>query len=379
METPAEAFGAAGAATTRAAEPANERPRATRRRTAATKVAPSLGPPDVASPLPGPLRALVAGTEFAQNILAELESSGFAVLRGILSAAEAASALDRMWSFVETVNPAVRRDDASSWYGSGHTDPWPHTQRDMMQTYQAGWVFGELRELLAKKLFEPLYGSRELHTSKDGFCFQRPTRKPLSRRSIDHFDQCARKQGLHCIQASVALLDQEPGDGCFSCWPGSHQHHQQLAKSPNRDWYILTEEDKEFLKAAGRSSRRVPVAKGDVILWRSDLVHCGGDPLGLRPGFRAVVFVCMLPARLTPAALYQRKRQAYELLATGSHWPNKEDWFTMPRRRFVRPNFEARPFFEGGPPPLSQRLQELYGLRAYTGAGSGPASPSRLR
>merc|ERR1712186_46529 len=107
------------------------------------------------------------------------------------------------WDFVEKVNPAVRRDSPDSWYAHGRRDPWPHANRDMFQLHQAGWVFGELRELMAQRVFEPLYGTKALHSSKDGFCFQRPTRSPLKRREIDHFDQSVQKVGLHCLQASV--------------------------------------------------------------------------------------------------------------------------------------------------------------------------------
>ena len=53
-------------------------------------------------------------------------------------------------------------------HGSGDIDNWPSAQRDMFQLHQAGWVFHELREKIASRVFEPLYGTRELHCSKDG-------------------------------------------------------------------------------------------------------------------------------------------------------------------------------------------------------------------
>ena len=42
----------------------------------------------------------------------------------------------------------------------------------MFQTHAAGWVFSELREKLASRVFEPLYGTAELHASKEGSCLQ---------------------------------------------------------------------------------------------------------------------------------------------------------------------------------------------------------------
>lgn len=326
------------------------------------------GPPAVGIDTAGPLSALIAHSEFAQDIASRMERDGFVVLRGVLAPGEAEAALVQMWDFVETVNPAIRRSDAASWYPQGVKDPWPHAARDMMQLHQAGWVFGELRETLATRVFERLYGTKALHSSKDGFCFQRPTRTPLKRRANDHFDQSGSKKGLHCIQASVALLDQESDDGCFVCWPGSHKHHPALAKDARRDWHMLEDSDRSTLMDVGCAPRRLPVGRGDVVLWRSDLAHCGGSPIGVRDRFRAVVYVCMLPASMTPNSLYPRKKEAYSKLATGSHWPTKEEWFGGCRFRPV--TFKPVPFFKS-PPVLNDRLQELYGLKRYDVGGNG--------
>jgi len=309
----------------------------------------------------GPLRALIAPCEFAQNILKEIDSVGYVVLPRVLSSDEARQALSKMWDFVEKVSPTVDRSEPDSWYPRGSLDPWPHSYHDMMKSHQAGWIFGELREVLASRLFEPLYGTKELHCSKDGFCFQRPTRTAITRRSNDHYDQSSIKLGLQCIQGSVALLDQEFDDGCFVCWPGSHRMHPVMSfAGRGRDWCRLSEEGKASLRAAGFTRQRIPVQHGDVVLWRSDLVHCAGSPIGARSNFRAAVYVCMLPAQLTPDSLYGKKELAYRRLTTGSHWPNKEEWF-----RHRKGPVEFQPFFSK-PPVLSGRLQELYGIRRYT-------------
>ena len=122
---------------------------------------------------------------------------------------------------------------------------------------KSAWLFGDERELLAERVFSKLYGTRELHASKEGFTFHRPTaggRHPLVGKtayvcgqptSADnggaHFDQGHAGSGLQCIQSSTALLDQQEDDGCFLCWPGSHRHHGALtAGAPRRraisDW-----------------------------------------------------------------------------------------------------------------------------------------------
>ena len=120
-------------------------------------------------------------TRLGQMAREQLETEGFMVLPGVLSAAECATALERMWLYVETVAPGVRRDEPATWFpaAAGGPDPWPHSGwksfSDMFQSHQAGWVFTGLREVLADRVFEPLYDTRELHCSKEGFTFHRPT------------------------------------------------------------------------------------------------------------------------------------------------------------------------------------------------------------
>ena len=67
-----------------------------------------------------------------------MEQDGYVVLRGIFSPEECAEEVARLWRFVETVSPSVRREDPESWYPrGGGPDPWPHTRwgsfRDMFQ------------------------------------------------------------------------------------------------------------------------------------------------------------------------------------------------------------------------------------------------------
>jgi len=218
---------------------------------------------------------------------------------------------------------------------------------------------------MAERVFEQLYGTHELHSSKDGFTLQRPTQRELGRSPNDHFDQGTELLGLQCIQGSVALTDQEHDDGCFLCWPGSHKHHATLmfgkgGKKARKNWHILDDSQKAFLEKQGIRPLRIPVKKGDVILWRSDLAHKGAPPIGQRDSFRAVVYICMLPAALTPEHVYTEKQRAYEQLQTSSHWPCMEEWFSIRQE----PQFDLRPYFRA-PPALTARQRLLYGLDRY--------------
>ena len=77
------------------------------------------------------------------------------MLEGILSAQEADAEYERMWDFIQTVSPTVKRSNPKSYEPNVQQadDPWPCAQRDMFQLHQAGWVFSNLRETIASRVF----------------------------------------------------------------------------------------------------------------------------------------------------------------------------------------------------------------------------------
>ena len=369
-------------------------------------------------------------TTTGAHIARQIQEQGYCVLPHILTPSECTAQLSLLWEFVQATAPGVRRDDPNTWYPPPHTDPadvehadpWPHSGwkflPDMCQSFQAGWLFSGLRELLAERVFGPLYNTTQLHSSKEGFTFHRPTApvapngsthpvlvqerprvcgKVQHRGNGEHFDQCASDTGLHCIQSSTALLDQHEGDGCFMCWPKSHRQHATMTKDIWRgrsDWVPLTDEELDTLKALGMCPIRVPVNAGDVILWRSDLAHCGAGPSCPTTGFRAVSYTCMLPAAMTPPNVLDGKLEEYLTMQTGDHRPNvKSRHFAKPKQKGngkkgggAQGGTQGKKgaqekkkdksggrgikvargqYFSDGPPRLTRRQAELYGLVQY--------------
>merc|ERR1711988_1588063 len=99
-------------------------------------------------------------------------------------------------------------------------------------------------------------------------------------------------------------------------------------KRGRQNFSILDSTERAWLEEMGVHPLPVPVKKGSVILWRSDLVHKGAPPIGRRDNFRAVVYICMMPAALTPEHVYAQKQIAYEKMHSSSHWPSEEEWFS---------------------------------------------------
>ncbi|KAI2513904.1 hypothetical protein MHU86_288 [Fragilaria crotonensis] len=331
------------------------------------------------------------------HVRESLMTDGYCILNSILTSEECARAIDSIWNFVEdSSNAQVSRTDPSTWYPKNEDkDPFPHTGyksfSDMFQSKGAGWVHGEIRELLAERLFEPLYQTRELHCSKEGFTFHRPTApegdnfsppdfwlNSLSEKPIvctkqqcissgEHYDQGHATRGFQTLQSLVALEDQQEGvDGCFLCWPRSHGYiHQELTKDIYRgkfSWVPLTDEEIDRLQNDfSLEPKRIYLAKGDVILWRSDLVHAALSPSGSTPRFRAVAYTSMQPASLTGKEVYVEKMEAYKQRRTGDHRPHVESWHVH-----KQDNTNHRCSFRTSPPLVSKRLAELYGLVPYT-------------
>ena len=119
--------------------------------------------------------------------------------------------VELLWDFIEdTSNGSIQRLDSSTWINTksslgsftssventtanstqestNSTDAyWP--QDGMFTRYGAGWLLGHIRNDLAQKIYEPIFnGTRELHTSIEGFQLLRPlfSAEPSSEISAD--------------------------------------------------------------------------------------------------------------------------------------------------------------------------------------------------
>jgi hypothetical protein len=354
--------------------------------------------------IPGPIRdALV--------------TEGYAVIPHVCTADECDKSVCNMWDFIEDVTLGrVRRNDPHTWYksssgssssssssshnadvaqaddGDDDDDPWPSTGyksfRDMFQSLGAGWVLADAKQHVCDRVFGPLvYGTSELHCSKEGFTFVRPPAHPTSDRPSpapvrvcgtpqhlstgEHYDQSNAMVGLHGIQSLLALQDQhENVDGCFLCYPKSFgQVHQQITADTYRGcagtWFPLTDAEIQRIQSEfGCEPRRIYLNKGDVLLWRSDLVHAPQLPTAQTTRrFRAVSYCSAQPACLTPPHLLAQKLAAYKERRTGDHRVSEESWHA--HRRRADNQMQPRPHYRHSPPLVTIRQAQLFGLIPY--------------
>ncbi|OLP80825.1 hypothetical protein AK812_SmicGene38710 [Symbiodinium microadriaticum] len=160
----------------------------------------------------------------------------------------------------------------------------------LCQLLGAGWVLWEERLLFRRRLVERgIYADRPHHASWDGFTFGRPVSKLGKRSEWDHTDQVligGESTGCTWIQGVVALnaLDPEVG-AAFECWPGT--------------------------QGKGFRRQRVPVGRGDVILWDSRLVHQAPDCRRTSVG-RAAAYFSLGLREFTPEAVLKKRREAFQ-------------------------------------------------------------------
>ena len=426
----------------------------------------------------------------------DLLTKGYSIVPNVFTENECNDALDQLWDFVQdTSGNMVQRNEPKSWYPKhqlkpfdtenkklgheklepqaqqqkqeiikaeeeGEEDPWPHTGYssfpDMFQSLGAGFLLGRTRLQMAQRIFEPLLGTKDLHASKEGFTFSRPTlvsttaipanptnitstssssnsnsnsidndddekdetnptiihqwhrSKEMTTRRVcgqiqehslgEHYDQAHHIKGLQTIQSSVCFIDQNPscGDGHFACIPFSHsQVHNSLTKDIYRGkfaWVPLMQEEINKIREDDLLQlEHVYVNAGDVILWRSDLIHAAVPPKEETFHFRAVGYFSMSPASWTPnyPNVWTDKMNSYKWSKTGDHRSFVESWHDHKRQTLNVPNFKSmdeksrsdddddkekmwkginwiiarqRPYFRYKPPTLTTRLAELYGL-----------------
>jgi hypothetical protein len=398
-----------------------------------------------------------------ERIRNDLLTLGYSVVPSVLSSDECNEALDQVWDFIEDCSHGyIQRQNPKSWYhpselltlipfnhevsslGSScevmdnkndqsdpfdsallyETDPWPCTGYksflvDMFQSFGSGFVFSGVRELLAERVFSPLFGTSKLHASKEGFtmhrptiicipseadngdeksdedndlfCFPNPSRRGGKAPAVmrvcaqdqflsrgEHWDQPSRDVGLTTIQSVTSLEDQVSDcDGCFLAYPGSFGDvHQQMTRNIYRGkntWIPLTDSELTYLTTTLQIQPvKVYLKKGDVLIFRSDLVHAPLPPSAHTPRFRAVVYCSMQPAKLTPTSVLQHKMNAYKQRETSDHRPHEENYHRHPSILFdpkttgQEPVQKPRPYYRTSPPIVTVRQAELYGLIPYT-------------
>jgi hypothetical protein len=319
------------------------------------------------------------------NVRGALVTDGYCVLASVLTKEECNESIDWIWKFIyDTSFGRVRRDDPSTW----HEDRWPwDDDSGMVGCNGAGWLLSAVREALAQRVFEKIFGTRELHSSNEGFTFRRPASMRFERSGESEAlkedsgvgqDVQGRRQFIQdckpnpVIRSMVALED-EYGEGCLVCYPNSFVESYHTGSTISgvrvREPTLADLDLLRWTEEHGLTAKSVSLRKGEVLIWRSDLVY-STTPSVSRPSdarnFTAIAYCTMQPARFSPSGVLAAKMEAYRQRQTGDYRIDGENLCAYPNFS----NLPTRPFFRTSPPLLTYRQAELYGLVPYSDDGN---------
>lgn len=314
-----------------------------------------------------------------------LTRDGFLHLSKVLVKNECDSAVERIWDFLEDTSSSgcVDRHNAVTWsqsasFSSASSSPTSTTRADgkgiaiKFENFGAGWLLGSVRELLADRVFEPLYGTKELHSSKEGFELLFPEERTW-----------IGGRGTELRSAGPAWTAGSPPPSAGS--PASPKD----CSDPKRCWRALTVLSSGVLSGSGSDTKSLPLTLVDALARRSrELLLCTGDVLIFPSDVRIemqfptqskpnlddpdlsttsffhvpTIMYCTMQRAVDLSKnkkLWNKKIEAYKQRQTSDFHAYGEVWSAP----CIRQN--TRCYFRTGPPLVSPRLAELYGLIPY--------------
>lgn len=314
------------------------------------------------------------------KIAKQLETEGFAIVPKVITEEQCDKLYDGFWSYMTELNPKLDPKDPETWTAENL----PLTTKGLIQHYNVGFQrFNIDAHMLVKPVFEELYGTKKLWTSFDGVSFTKKDKtmfKDLKDwqekcwKSSVHVDQTT--PGFMSVQGGLAITNQEEDEHVFLCIPKSHLFHEKIlelydGKSFIPHFQVMKEKQLNFVKEQGLQMKRIPLKRGDMVLWDSRLIHYSAPYCSTAPkdAHRVHIFACMCPvpdnSKLVEGEMKKRKN-AYETKRVSKHSPGKIRLFGAKPRLW---NDKDKEKFEKTPIPESAKMteeeQKLYGLINY--------------
>ena len=319
----------------------------------------------------------------------ELDFQGFCVLPRVLTKDHCRLEVERIWDFYEDVfagnitatNNVLTRTKPSTWK--------KQSPQGLLTGFGAGWLLGNTREVLADKVFEPLYSQHELHSSKEGFRLlliddesSLSTTTTCSKHRFltpnDDDDDDEEEEDLENEKKEEDIEERRPGLTfralvVISSGGTKSSLRCNIVSSPENSRQPQQQQD-------------VVLSTGDVLLFRSDLQveevytiqnsnenENHDDDKNNEFFYQDIpaVFYCTMQPALdltNNKQLWNQKIEAYKQRQTGTHRIERESWVPPtppPSSSPTGPTFVGRSYFRTSPPLLTQRLAELYGLILY--------------
>jgi len=271
---------------------------------------------------------------------ASLRSNGYFVLPSILPIDIYQEAVEEIWNFLEDVNDGNLSRNGEQRSGTSRTYP-SLSDGYYCSMFGAGWVLGKIREYISKEIYESIFGTMKLHSSKEGF-----------RIMMNNND--------------------EPSTTIIVPTPGLEDSSHSPSKVYIRSLMVLSANVKCNLTSPNDGVQSIDLNCGDILLFRSDLelreeytgigtsnsslpivAYCSMDPVLPRPDCSKIL-----------QKRWNEKMDSYKHRSTGSFDVHNEIGLVVPVDNDVVAK-KGRNYFRTMPTLVSRRLAELYGLLPY--------------
>lgn len=308
--------------------------------------------------------------------IAYLQEHGYVVIAGALSQAQCDEALKLTWDYLEELGTGIDRTDWTTW----GDERWPTSVHGgILPGHGIGhsaaqWFIRSAPNV--KTAFAAIWEDDDLLVSFDGMALWRPwtlNEAWLTNRggSWLHIDQHPiTRPGLQCVQGLVSLLPTSPATGGNVLIPGSHKafasipevYPERLGRVPVTVDHFRFPADDPLLK--GTPPIMCHLEAGDLLLWDSRTIHCSSGSLE-RPSdeaalLRAISLICMMPRRLTPPEVLEKRRVAVQQVTSTTNWTDRFINADKFPQLLAEPNPER--FTRPTPPELTDYQRALVGF-----------------
>ena len=301
---------------------------------------------------------MMCGETAADNtmvaVLKTLHAKGYVVLHSILSAKECDKAVQIVDDFV--------LDTTSSTLVEPMADL-AEDERQLkhcLENNGAGWILGFVRELLADRVFSKMYGTEELHTSKEGILLVYPGATEgasVERREPEESSSSSVSPG--CCRGIVSLNSR------YSSTVG-------ISFRIRNDNALTTE-----VSSTTVHHQQVRLGPGDVLLWMPSNIK-DDDNLDIRWGDEQETNerpprLSVMKCTMVPATEHSDPAIALETYKQRRTCGVTDVWLPEPSS-----SGNSRPYFRTSPPLVTFRQAQLYGLVAYSTSTSATESRKQL-
>lgn len=272
--------------------------------------------------------------ENEKDILNHLEKYGYVAVK-VMCETEINDIRNDIWTWLENIGTGIDRINLNT--SIDINDTWPEQTKGIINSYGIGqskfmWKCRVHDNVI--RVFQNLWGMRDLITSFDGACiipltkdFTIPSRNYHT--SWAHRDQSPLINVRMCIQGGLNIYDNlEEDDGGFVVWEGSHTINwasiDEKANNIKHHWYRIKNDSicMNYLNIHCQS-KIIRVPAGTMILWDSRTIHENIKPTIHATNPRMVVLICMTPRSFASEQTLHKRRECFMNHRTTTHIPHE--------------------------------------------------------